>query len=286
MCVCKSRLQTMMMMRRHHQRQLLSLLQLPLLLSLLLLLSSSRVVVSFTTILPHTSTRTIRRYYAEAPAIVVDTVTCTHDGGDTYQLQDVSYNLPRGHKVALLGRNGAGKSTLLRILAECTCHDKGDDDDDRLLNTSDMGMTYTGTITALPSVRVSYVEQEPPLYAQVTVADALLGIHYYRTSDPDMVPADSSSSSHNHKRRRPSVYAVVRRYKRAAEQADHDRTYYICVCDGLPYGCSLYLVHSQHTPYHPMPFSLSHTLSLLQSSQPRSLPVPPPTWTPWMGGRS
>lgn len=282
----------MMRRRRHQQRQQLSLLHLPLLLlqllPLLLLLSSSRVVVSFTTILPHTSTRTIRRYYAEAPAIVVDTVTCTHDGGDTYQLQDVSYNLPRGHKVALLGRNGAGKSTLLRILAECTCHDKGDDDDDRLWNTSDMGMTYTGTITALPSVRVSYVEQEPPLYAQVTVADALLGIHYYRTSDPDMVPADSSSSSsHNHnKRRRPSVYAVVRRYKRAAEQADHDRTYYICVCDGLPYGCSLYLVHSQHTPYHPMPFSLSHTLSLLQSSQPRSLPVPPPTWTPWMGGQS
>lgn len=32
------------------------------------------------------------------PAITVDGVTCSHDGGTTYQLKDVSYVLPKGKK--------------------------------------------------------------------------------------------------------------------------------------------------------------------------------------------
>ena len=46
------------------------------------------------------------------PAISVEGLTCTHDGGGTYQLQDVSYVLPRGGKVGLVGRNGCGKVSL------------------------------------------------------------------------------------------------------------------------------------------------------------------------------
>lgn len=32
----------------------------------------------------------------EPPALTVDGLSCSHDGGDTWQLQDVSYILPRG----------------------------------------------------------------------------------------------------------------------------------------------------------------------------------------------
>ena len=44
------------------------------------------------------------------PAIQVDGLTCSHDGGTTYQLNDVSYVLPRGGKIGLVGRNGCGVS--------------------------------------------------------------------------------------------------------------------------------------------------------------------------------
>jgi ABC-type transport system involved in cytochrome bd biosynthesis fused ATPase/permease subunit len=153
---------------------------------------------------------------AEAPAIVVDTLTCTHDGGDTYQLQDVSYNLPRGGKVALLGRNGAGKSTFLRILAETTCYDTNN------VNTADMGMKYTGKITYPRNIRVAYVEQEPPLYADVTVADALLGIRGTISTGGGI---DEVYDNNNDKKSK-SVYAIVRRYKLAAENVDSDRTFW------------------------------------------------------------
>ena len=40
------------------------------------------------------------------PAISLDGLTCSHDGGTVYQLRDVSYNLPRTARVGLVGRNG------------------------------------------------------------------------------------------------------------------------------------------------------------------------------------
>ena len=38
-----------------------------------------------------------------APAISIENLSCTHNGGETWQLQDVSYVLPRGSKMALVG---------------------------------------------------------------------------------------------------------------------------------------------------------------------------------------
>lgn len=46
---------------------------------------------------------------AAPPAISIEGLSCSHDGGNVYQLKDVSYVLPRGAKVGLTGRNGCGK---------------------------------------------------------------------------------------------------------------------------------------------------------------------------------
>ena len=43
---------------------------------------------------------------AGPPAIILDELTCTHDGGTKYQLDKVSYNLPRGKRIGLVGKNG------------------------------------------------------------------------------------------------------------------------------------------------------------------------------------
>jgi ATP-binding cassette subfamily F protein uup len=64
---------------------------------------------------------------------------------------------------------------------------------------------------------VAFVEQEPPMLADVTVADALLGM----TGDDEM--SAEWVSTKNDK----SVYAAVRRYRHASENVDLDRE---CCC--------------------------------------------------------
>src|SRR6202042_2273986 len=39
------------------------------------------------------------------------------DGGEKKVLEDVTFQIDRGDRIALVGANGAGKSTLIRILA-------------------------------------------------------------------------------------------------------------------------------------------------------------------------
>jgi ATP-binding cassette subfamily F protein uup len=140
------------------------------------------------------------------PAISVDGVTCSHDGGSTYQLKDVSYVLPRGGKIGLVGRNGCGKSTLLKILAE-SCTDTDSGGGGKAMNLDD-GVVYTGNVEKGKGCRVVYVEQEPPMPSDITVADALLGI----------VASQPGSITDTKK----NVYSAVRAYRLAAMNAEHD----------------------------------------------------------------
>jgi ATP-binding cassette subfamily F protein uup len=97
-----------------------------------------------------------------------------------------------------------GKSTLLRILAE-TCAL------DTQVSSVDEGVKYTGKITSPRDVRVAFVEQEPPMPADVTVSDAVLGVGSGAESLDEAFVAGRSS-----------VYQVLRRYRRAVEKAESD----------------------------------------------------------------
>lgn len=142
----------------------------------------------------------------QSPAITLQGVSCTHNGGATWQLKDLSYVLQRGAKVALVGRNGTGKSTLLRILAEQCCLV------DNTVDGAAASYKYSGVIEAPRNVRVAYVEQEPAMPDDVTVGDALLGL----------TSSTAESETGNNNTGKKSVYDVVRRYRRAIATAETD----------------------------------------------------------------
>ena len=130
------------------------------------------------------------------PALFLEGLTCSHDSGTVYQLNDVSYILPRTAKVGLVGRNGCGKSTLMKILAEHCCPDyiapEGDD-----------AVVYTGNVEVPKDVTVAFVEQEPLSPTDVTVGDALLGVTGQQ---------NNNNNNNNNGGGSGSVFEAVRRY--------------------------------------------------------------------------
>ena len=146
---------------------------------------------------------------AAPPVLTVENLSCTHDGGDTYQLQDVCYNLQRGKKVALIGRNGTGKSTFLKILHESYLNTVSTSQQQQLAAAKyreDTNYKYTGNVQIPKTVRVSMVDQEPPMPSDVTVGDAILGITKTITS--------STGYTKNG-----SLMDVVRNYRIASREA-------------------------------------------------------------------
>mmetsp|Transcript_3611 Transcript_3611/g.7967 ORF Transcript_3611/g.7967 Transcript_3611/m.7967 type:complete len:736 (+) Transcript_3611:101-2308(+) len=136
------------------------------------------------------------------PAITVRDVTCSFDGGDTYQLQEAGYILPRGARVGLVGRNGCGKSTFLKILAESS----GGTENERARDN----VPYTGEVECPRDITVAFVEQEPPSPSDITVSDALLGVTH--------LTQQSSSGSGSTS----TVYEIVRDYRVASFNAATD----------------------------------------------------------------
>ena len=153
---------------------------------------------------------------AGPPAISARDLTCSFDGGDTYQLDTASYVLPRGARVGLVGRNGCGKSTFLRILAEACGYDNNNNSG-AISNGGDRArdnVPYTGTVECPRDVRVAFVEQEPPSPSDVSVSDALLGITY--------ISSPGSNSNSNNSGGISSVYEAVRQYRIASLHASTD----------------------------------------------------------------
>jgi len=169
------------------------------------------------------------------PAITARDLTCTFDGGNTFQLRAANYNLPRGRRVGLVGRNGCGKSTFLRILAEACGNDgaSGGAGSRSGFNLNNDHILFTGTVECPKGVSLAFVEQEPPSPSDVTVLDALLGIITTTTttttnggSGRNAVSSSSSSTTQTSAvaaaggKNSNAVYETVRRYRLASLHAE------------------------------------------------------------------
>lgn len=115
-------------------------------------------------------------------------VSYSHDGS-TMILDDVSHVLEQGSKQGLVGRNGCGKSTLLKILAG-------------------IQKPPEGQVTCRKTVRITHVEQDPPMPSDVTVQDALLGV----------VTTKMTTNDNN----QDDLYQVVRNYQLALLQTEEN----------------------------------------------------------------
>jgi len=108
-----------------------------------------------------------------------------------------------------LGRNGTGKSTFLKILHESYLTTNNLESS----YSSSTDYKYSGKVQVPKTIRISMVEQEPPLPAEITVGDSILGITKSATG--------IRSSSNNNK----NLMDVVRRYRVAAQQAETDDSF-------------------------------------------------------------
>lgn len=80
--------------------------------------------------------------------------------GGGWALRDCTFRLPAGRVCAVVGPNGAGKSTLLALAAG-------------LLAPTEGTVTVLGTRPGEARARVGFVDQDKPLYPQLTVAETL-----------------------------------------------------------------------------------------------------------------
>ena len=96
-----------------------------------------------------------------APGIRFSSVTVRYDG-DEPALQEISFELARGERVAIVGPNGAGKSTLLKVIAG-------------ILNPS-LGVVEVYGHTAEGHICIGYVPQRTQVdwSFPVTVADVVM----------------------------------------------------------------------------------------------------------------
>ena len=70
-----------------------------------------------TTATANTNSNTVTTNVSQISSIALENVSFTYRSDSTPVLQDVSFTVPRGQVVALVGRNGAGKTSVAHILA-------------------------------------------------------------------------------------------------------------------------------------------------------------------------
>ncbi|MEG6522449.1 ribosomal protection-like ABC-F family protein [Desulfotomaculum sp. 1211_IL3151] len=90
------------------------------------------------------------------PRFLVQVEKLCKSYGNKVLFQDISFNLGRQDKIALIGQNGVGKTSLLKTI----CH---------------LDQDYRGTITINPSVKIGYFAQElDNLHSGSTILDEVL----------------------------------------------------------------------------------------------------------------
>lgn len=77
-----------------------------------------------------------------------------HNGGRKFVFRDLSFVIPSGKSVALIGRNGAGKSTLMRLLGGLDVPDSGSIRSDRTISWP-VGLSggFQGSLTGRQNVK-------------------------------------------------------------------------------------------------------------------------------------
>lgn len=96
-------------------------------------------------------------------AVLADQVTKRF--GRLNALQDVSFSVPKGQVLGLLGQNGAGKSTLLNMLSGYLPPTRGN----IRINDTDMLLSPLKA-----KENIGYLPENPPLYPEMTVSGYLL----------------------------------------------------------------------------------------------------------------
>ncbi|MCA3444687.1 MAG: ABC transporter ATP-binding protein [Rhodobacter sp.] len=126
-------------------------------------------------------------------------VSYRYPGAESLALRNVTFSIPAGQMLAIVGRTGAGKSTIARLLARFADPTDG--------HISLNGVALDRFDPTLLRARVAYVPQEPMLFA-ASVAD---NIAYGRS---DAAPAEIEAiarrvGAHDFIRRLPSGYRTI-----------------------------------------------------------------------------
>ena len=88
-------------------------------------------------------------------------------GETVHALRGVSFNIPRGDYVAIMGHSGSGKSTLLNLLG---CLDRPTDGQ-LLLGEDNVALMNDDQLSHIRASRIGFVFQSYNLIAQLTVLD-------------------------------------------------------------------------------------------------------------------
>jgi putative ABC transport system ATP-binding protein len=106
---------------------------------------------------------------AAEPVVVVEQLTRTYEtpGGSVHAVRDVSFTIPEGRLVALMGRSGSGKTTLLNCIGGLDVPTSGR----VVVDGVDLGRLDESARTALRRDRIAFVFQTFGLLPMLSAAE-------------------------------------------------------------------------------------------------------------------
>lgn len=116
---------------------------------------------------------------------MIETRHLTKRYGATAALDDVSFTVPKGQVLGLLGLNGAGKSTTMNIIAGCLAPTEGQ----VLVAGVDMARE-----PAKAKRHIGYLPEIPPLYVDMKVGEFLTFVHGLKKLKGDRKAAVSAAA--------------------------------------------------------------------------------------------